>query len=43
MRSLEDIYDETEEMNLLCLYADYEPLTFQEAANEDCWRKSMEA
>ena len=42
MRSLEDIYDETEETNLLCLYANHEPLTFQEAVNKNCWRKSME-
>ena len=42
MRSLRDIYEETEETNLLCLYADHEPLTFQEAVNEDNWRKAME-
>ena len=42
MRSLRDIYEETEEINLLCLYADHEPLTFQEALNEDYWRRAME-
>ena len=42
MRSLRDIYEETEEMNLLCLYADHEPPTFQGAVNEDCWRRAME-
>jgi hypothetical protein len=44
MRSLREIYEQTEdgETNLLCLYADYEPLTFQEAIEEDCWRFAME-
>lgn len=44
MRSLRKIYEQTEdgETNLLCLYADHEPLTFQEAVEEDCWRLVME-
>jgi hypothetical protein len=44
MRSLREIYEQTEEgeINLFCLYADHEPLTFQEAVEEDCWRSAME-
>ena len=30
------------ETNLFCLYVDHEPLTFQEAGEEDCWRLAME-
>ena len=33
-RSLIDIYEKTKETNLFCLYAEPEPLTFQEAARE---------
>ena len=45
MRSLREIYEQIEEngeTNLFCLYADHEPLTFQEAKEEDCWRSTME-
>jgi hypothetical protein len=44
MRSLREIYEQTKdgETNLFCLYADHEPLTFQEAVKEDCWRSEME-
>ena len=44
MRSLREIYEqreENEEANLFCLYGDYEPLTFQEAEEKDCWRSVM--
>ena len=44
MRSLREIYEQIEqdgETNLFCLYADHEPLTFQEAKEEDCWRSAM--
>ena len=44
MKSLREIYEHTEEdgeTNLFCLYADYEPLTFEEAMKEDCWRSAM--
>ena len=44
MRSLRKIYEqieENEEANLFCLYADYEPLSFQEAEEKDCWRSTM--
>lgn len=30
------------ETNLFCLYADHEPLTFQEAVEEENWRSAME-
>ncbi|KAF8409311.1 hypothetical protein HHK36_005385 [Tetracentron sinense] len=45
MRSLREIYEQTEnndDINLLCLYVDHEPLTFQEAVKENCWRSAME-
>jgi len=44
MRSLREIYEQIEEdgeINLFCLYADHEPLTFKEAKEEDCWRSTM--
>ena len=44
MRSLREIYEqieEDEEINLFCLYVDHEPLTFQEAKEEDCWQSAM--
>ena len=40
MRSLREIYEqieEDEETNLFYLYADYEPLSFQEVKEEDFW------
>jgi hypothetical protein len=44
MRSLREIYEQIEdgETNLFCLYVNHEPLTFQEAVKEDCWRSAME-
>ena len=42
MRGLEDIYAQTEETNLFCLYVDHEPFTFKEAVKEDCWRNAMQ-
>jgi hypothetical protein len=43
-RSLREIYEQTEdgETNLFCLYADHEPLTFQEAIEENCWRSTTD-
>ena len=43
MGSLRDVYERSkeEETNLFCLYIDHEPLTFQEAVEEDCWRSAM--
>ena len=43
MKSLREIYKQIEEdgeTNLFYLYADHDPLTFQEA-KEDCWRSAM--
>jgi hypothetical protein len=44
MRSLKKIYEQIKdgETNLFCLYVDHEPLTFQEAVEEDCWQSAME-
>jgi hypothetical protein len=44
MRSLREIYEQTEEgeTNLFCVCSDHEPLTFQEAVEEDCSRSAME-
>ena len=42
MRGLEDIYAQTEETNLFCLYVDHEPFTFKEVVKEDCWRNAMQ-
>ena len=44
MRSLREIYEQIEEdgeINLFCLYADHELLTFLDAEEEDCWRSAM--
>ena len=44
IRSLREIYEQIEEdreTNLFFLYADHEPLTFQEAKEEDCWRSTI--
>ena len=44
MRSLREFSEKIEEdgeTNLFCLYADHEPLTFQEVKEEDCWRSAM--
>ncbi|TYK18672.1 Retrovirus-related Pol polyprotein from transposon TNT 1-94 [Cucumis melo var. makuwa] len=49
MRSLQDIYDETEELSqsfnnltLFCLFADSEPLNFEEASQNDKWKIAMD-
>ena len=45
MRSLTEIYnqrEEDEEVMRFCLYADHEPLTFQEAVEKECWRSAIE-
>ncbi|CAO2836221.1 unnamed protein product [Amaranthus hypochondriacus] len=44
MRSLRDIYEATNEVNevdLFCLYADHEPINFEEALGEEEWRSAM--
>ncbi|KAL0540755.1 hypothetical protein IC582_020769 [Cucumis melo] len=49
MRSLRDIYDETEELNqsfnnltLFCLFGDSEPLNFEETSQNDKWKIAMD-
>ena len=44
MRSLREVYEQIEEdgaINLFCLYVDHEPLTFQGAKEEHCWRSAV--
>ena len=44
-RSLEDLYEVTdrlENLNLFCLFADCEPVNFQEAAQDGKWRNAMD-
>nr|GEY61356.1 reverse transcriptase [Tanacetum cinerariifolium] len=41
-RSLWELYEVTDEIPLLCLYADYEPLGFDEAMKSKKWRQAME-
>nr|GEZ60125.1 retrovirus-related Pol polyprotein from transposon TNT 1-94 [Tanacetum cinerariifolium] len=40
-RSLQELYEVTDEIHLICLYADYEPLVFKEAKSKK-WRQAME-
>ncbi|RDX83679.1 hypothetical protein CR513_35376, partial [Mucuna pruriens] len=43
MRSIQEIYDETEIINdFFCLFVDSEPLTFDEAMEDKRWRQAME-
>ncbi|MBV8801912.1 MAG: hypothetical protein JO131_02910, partial [Gammaproteobacteria bacterium] len=42
MRRLKDIYDETNEISLFCLFADCEPLGFDDANQNKRWRDAME-
>lgn len=45
MRSLDEIYEETEEthgVNLQCLFADQEPLTVAEALQSETWKAAMD-
>ena len=42
MRNLDEVYNETEEVNLFCLNTEIEPLTFEEAVAEESWRHAME-
>ncbi|PWA98023.1 hypothetical protein CTI12_AA024020 [Artemisia annua] len=41
-RSLQELYEITEEIPLLCLYADCEPLVFEEAMRSKKWRQAMD-
>lgn len=40
-RRLSDIYQSTDELHLICLLADSEPLVYEDAAKEGKWRKAM--
>ncbi|GJW57802.1 retrovirus-related pol polyprotein from transposon TNT 1-94 [Tanacetum coccineum] len=40
-RSLQELYEVTDEIPLLCLYADYEPIVFEEAMKSKKWRQAM--
>jgi hypothetical protein len=40
-RSLNDIYNTTCEVHLMCLLADAENITFEEASRDEKWRKAM--
>ena len=42
MRGLQDIYAQTEQTNLFCLYVDHEPFAFKEAVKENCCRNAMQ-
>nr|GEV52976.1 copia-type polyprotein [Tanacetum cinerariifolium] len=41
-RSLQELYEVTDEIPLLCLYVEYEPLVFEEAVKSKIWRQAME-
>ncbi|GJZ39692.1 hypothetical protein Tco_0586255 [Tanacetum coccineum] len=41
-RSLQELYEVTDEIPLLCLYADCEPLVFEEAMKSKKWSQAME-
>ena len=38
----DDPDDREEEVTYYALFADYDPVTYEEAANEDCWMKAMD-
>ncbi|GKE66254.1 retrovirus-related pol polyprotein from transposon TNT 1-94, partial [Tanacetum coccineum] len=40
-RSLQELYEVTDEIPLLCLYADCEPIVFEEAMKRKKWRQAM--
>ncbi|KAJ3705098.1 hypothetical protein LUZ61_008803 [Rhynchospora tenuis] len=41
-RSLEDLYDTTSELHLVCLLAEGENISFEEASGDSKWRAAME-
>ncbi|GJR83923.1 retrovirus-related pol polyprotein from transposon TNT 1-94 [Tanacetum coccineum] len=41
-RSLQELYEVTDEIPILCLYADCEPLVFEEAMKSMKWRQVMD-
>ena len=42
MRRLQDIYESTNEMHLVCLLADAEIITFEEAVRDEKWQSAMD-
>ena len=42
MRSLRDLYDSTNEVHLVCLLADVENISFEEAVRDKKWQTAME-
>ncbi|GJW27412.1 retrovirus-related pol polyprotein from transposon TNT 1-94 [Tanacetum coccineum] len=41
-RSLQELYEVTDEILLLCLYADYAPLVFENAMKRKKWRQAID-
>lgn len=41
MRSLQDLYDSTNEIHLICLLADAENISFEEAVRDKKWQTAM--
>ena len=42
MRSLRDLYDSTNEVHLVCLLADAENISFEEAVRDKKWQTAMD-
>jgi len=42
MRSLQDLYDSTNEVHLVCLLADAEKISFEEAVRDKKWQTAMD-
>ena len=42
MRRLQDIYDETNEVQLICFMADAENLSFEEVIQEESWKNAID-
>ena len=42
MRSLQDLYDSTDEVHLVCLLADSENIAFEEAIRDTKWKAAMD-
>ena len=42
MRSLQELYEVTDELTLFCLYVDCEPIGFEEAIQSKKWRQVMD-
>ena len=42
MRSLQDLYESTSEVHLVCLLADAENITLEEAVRDKKWKAAMD-